>query len=83
MLGLSPMNVMICELANQKVSDFTDSMLEDIQDIIKVEWGNEIDFNHGILPPRYKELKEELAEMLTKYLMENVTFNPQLEDYVE
>ncbi len=59
-------------IINEKVDTFTDSMVEDIQDIIKVELDDNIDFNHGILPPRYKELKEEMKEILSAYVFENM-----------
>lgn len=59
-------------IINDKVDTFTDSMIEDIQDIIKVEIDEKIQFNHGILPPRYKELKEEMKEIISAYIFENM-----------
>lgn len=59
-------------IINEKVDTFTDSMIEDIQDIIKVELDETIEFNHGILPPRYKELKEEMKSIIAQYVLENM-----------
>jgi hypothetical protein len=68
-------NINVTELVNNKVDNFVDTMIEDIQDIIKVEMEEHITtFKHGILPPRYKELKEELKEILGIYILENVIF---------
>ena len=62
----------IVQLTDTKVDQFTDSMIEDIQDIIKVEYPYVEDFEHGVLPPRYKELKEEMKEIIHNYIYENV-----------
>ena len=46
-------------ITSKKVDEFTDTMIEDIQDIIKVEMeGTLLGFKHGILPPRFKEIKD-------------------------
>ena len=58
-------------LVNQKVDTFIDSMIEDIQDIIKVEV-DDVSFTEGVLPPRYKELKEEMKTIIANYILENM-----------
>lgn len=65
----------ISKIVDTKVDSFTDSMVEDIQDIIKVEWSSVKSFKHGILPPRYKELKEEMKDIIRKYILENIDFD--------
>jgi hypothetical protein len=62
----------VIELTDSKVDQFTDSMIEDIQDVIKVEYPHIEDFNHGILPPRYKELKDEMKVIIHNYIYENM-----------
>ena len=74
MTSISPMLVSIVELTDVKVDQFTDSMIEDIQDVIKVEFPNVDNFNQGVLPPRYKELKEEMKVLIHNYIYENVIF---------
>ena len=74
MTSVSPMLVSIIELTDEKVDCFTDSMIEDIQDVIKVEFPNVDNFNQGVLPPRYKELKEEMKVLIHNYIYENVIF---------
>ena len=59
------------KLVNEKVDTFTDSMIEDIQDIIKVEL-DDVSFTEGVLPPRYKELKEEMKTIIANYILENM-----------
>ena len=65
----------ISNIVEEKVDSFTDSMIEDIQDIIKVEWDSVKSFQHGILPPRYKELKEEMKDIIRRYIVENIEFD--------
>ena len=77
-------NIEVTEIVNNKVDSFTDSMIEDIQDVIKVEMEEHIvTFQHGILPPRYKELKEELKELIGVYILSNIVYVGQkVEDEV-
>lgn len=76
-------NINVTELVNNKVDNFVDTMIEDIQDILKVEMEEHITtFQHGILPPRYKELKEELKEIIGIYILENVVFVGQKTEIV-
>lgn len=63
------------KIVSEKVDIFTDTMIEDIQDIIKVELNDECNFKQGILPPRYKELKEELKTIINNYLMDNISYD--------
>ena len=70
-------------IINEKVDTFTDSMIEDIQDIIKVELDENIDFTHGILPPRYKELKEEMKSIIAQYVIENMYQRNHQEQHME
>jgi len=71
-------DINVTELVNNKVDNFVDTMIEDIQDIIKVEMEEHITtFQHGILPPRYKELKEELKEILGIYILSNIVYTGQ------
>lgn len=67
-----PILMQTTNIIDKKVDEFTDSMIEDIQDIIKVELNEEIEYEQGILPPRYKELKEELKEIIRVYVLENI-----------
>lgn len=69
---IAPILMHTTNIINEKVDTFTDSMIEDIQDIIKVEIDDDIEFNHGILPPRYKELKAEMKEIVRAYIFENM-----------
>ena len=78
MTSVSPMLVAIIELTDEKVDCFTDSMIEDIQDVILVEYPNVAEFQHGILPPRYKELKEEMKVLIHNYMYENIIFKNEL-----
>lgn len=61
-------------IVDAKVDEYVDTMIEDIQDIIKVESDNFFAFKEeaGILPPRYKELKEELKQIVGAYVTENI-----------
>ena len=62
-------------ITSKKVDEFTDTMIEDIQDILKVEMEEHIaTFQHGVLPPRYKEIKEELKEIIGIYILENIVY---------
>jgi hypothetical protein len=63
-------------VALQKVDEYTDSMIEDIQDVLRVEFDNGLDFSAGVLPPRYKEIKEELKQIFLKYLADNMVLKP-------
>lgn len=68
-----PALMQISKIIDTKVDEFTDSMIEDIQDIIKVELdADDIHFEQGILPPRYKELKEEMKEIIRAYVIQNM-----------
>jgi hypothetical protein len=68
-------NINVVELVDNKVEGFVDTMIEDIQDILKVEMEeNIVTFQHGILPPRYKEIKEELKEIIGIYILENIVY---------
>ena len=61
-------------IVDAKIDVFTDAMIEDIQDIIKVEMDDDnLDFTQGILPPRYKELKDELKGIVLHYILTNMT----------
>jgi hypothetical protein len=61
-------------IVDAKIDSFTDAMIEDIQDIIKVETNDDdLDFTQGILPPRYKELKEELKGIVLHYILTNMS----------
>lgn len=70
--------VKILTITSQKVDDFTDTMIEDIQDIIKVEMEDKIlGFVHGILPPRYKEIIDELKGIVQDYILDNAIYLEQ------
>jgi len=67
--------VQVLTITSKKVDEFTDTMIEDIQDILKVEMeGNLLGFKHGILPPRYKEIKDELKGILQDYILDNAIY---------
>ena len=59
-------------LVDDKVNTFTDIMVEDIQDIVKVEFPEVKSFHWGILPPEYKEVKDKLKEIISNYIHENI-----------
>ena len=68
-------NINVVELVDNKVDSFVDAMVEDIQDIIKVEMeGTLLGFKHGILPPRFKEIKDELKGILQDYILDNAIY---------
>ena len=68
-------NINVTELVDNKVENFVDTMVEDIQDIIKVEMeGTLLGFKHGILPPRFKEIKDELKGILQDYILDNAIY---------
>jgi len=67
--------VNVLTITGKKVDEFTDTMIEDIQDIIKVEMeGTLLGFKHGILPPRFKEIKDELKCILQDYILDNAIY---------
>jgi hypothetical protein len=69
-----PILMQTTNIVDAKIDAFTDAMIEDIQDIIKVEANDDnLDFTQGILPPRYKELKEELKGIVLHYILTNMT----------
>lgn len=71
-------DINVSVIVEKKVDDFVDTMIEDIQDIIKVEMEEEVvTFQHGILPPRYRELKDELKELIKDYIQLNVVYHGQ------
>jgi len=68
-------DINVSRIIEKKVDDFIDTMIEDIQDIIKVEMEEEVvTFEQGILPPRYKDLKEELKDIIKDYIQLNVVY---------
>jgi hypothetical protein len=69
-----PILMQTTNIVDAKIDAFTDAMIEDIQDIIKVEANDDnLDFTQGILPPRYKELKEELKGIVLHYILTNMS----------
>ena len=62
------------ELVNDKVDVFTDTMIEDIQDIVKSEFPEVEGFTWGILPPEYKEVKSKLKDIISNYIHENIVY---------
>jgi hypothetical protein len=69
-----PILMQTTNIVDAKIDAFTDAMIEDIQDIIKVETDDDnLDFTQGILPPRYKELKEEMKGIVLHYILTNMT----------
>ena len=69
-----PILMQTTNIVDAKIDSFTDAMIEDIQDIIKVETNDDdLDFTQGILPPRYKDLKEELKGIVLHYILTNMS----------
>jgi hypothetical protein len=62
------------ELVNDKVDVFTDTMIEDIQDIVKSEFPEVEGFTWGILPPEYEEVKSKLKDIISNYIHENIVY---------
>ena len=71
------------EIVSQKVESFIDTLIEDTQDVIQEDVEGVLEFNHGILPPRFKELKEELKGILNEYYKENLVIDQEyVNDFV-
>ena len=70
-------------LVSQKVNVFTDSMVEDIQDIVKVEFPEVKGFAWGILPPEYVETRAKLKEIISDYIHQNIIYSTDDERLME
>jgi hypothetical protein len=62
----------INKVVSDKLENFIFVCVEDCQDTLIEDCEMVRGFEHGILPPRYKELKEELETIIQKYLMETI-----------
>ena len=60
------------KIVSDKVDTFLMTCLDDCQDELTEEFELVLDFEHGILPPRYVEIRKELETMFQEYLIQNV-----------
>ena len=70
-------------LVSEKVNVFTDSMVEDIQDIVKVEFPEVQGFAWGVLPPEYVETRAKLKEIISDYIHQNIIYSTDDERLME
>lgn len=62
----------ISKIVSDKVDTFLMTCLDDCQDEMTEGFELVLDFEQGILPPRYVEIRKELESMFTEYLIQNV-----------
>jgi hypothetical protein len=62
----------INKVVSDKLETFIFTCIEDCQDTLIEDCEMVNGFEQGILPPRYKELKEELETIIQKYLVETI-----------
>jgi hypothetical protein len=60
------------KIVSDKVDTFLMTCLDDCQDELTEEFELVLDFEQGILPPRYVEIRKELEIMFQEYLIQNV-----------
>jgi hypothetical protein len=60
------------KIVSDKVDTFLMTCLDDCQDELMEEFELVLDFEQGILPPRYVEIRKELETMFQEYLIQNV-----------
>ena len=60
------------KIVSDKVDTFLMTCLDDCQDEMTEGFELVLDFEQGILPPRYVEIRKELESMFTEYLIQNV-----------
>jgi hypothetical protein len=60
------------KIVSDKVDTFLMTCLDDCQDELTEEFELVLDFELGILPPRYVEIRKELETMFQEYLIQNV-----------
>jgi hypothetical protein len=60
------------KIVSDKVDTFLMTCLDDCQDELTEEFELVLDFEQGILPPRYVEIRKELETMFQEYLIQNV-----------
>ena len=60
------------KIVSDKVDTFLMTCLDDSQDELMEQFELVLDFEQGILPPRYVEIRKELETMFTEYLIQNV-----------
>jgi hypothetical protein len=60
------------KIVSDKVDTFLMTCLDDCQDVLTEEFELVLDFEQGILPPRYVEIRKELETMFQEYLIQNV-----------
>ena len=70
-------------LVSEKVNVFTDSMVEDVQDIVKVEFPEVQGFARGVLPPEYVETRAKLKEIISDYIHQNIIYSTDDERLME
>jgi hypothetical protein len=62
----------IRKVVSDKLETFIFVCVEDCQDTLLLDVEMIRGFEHGILPPRYIELRKELEEMIVKYLKDTI-----------
>ena len=66
-------------IIKNRVDNNLNSLLEDIQIESKETIEGVLSYNEGILPPRFKELKDELNTMILSYIEDTLVID---EEYV-
>jgi|Laugrespbdmm15sd_2_1035082.scaffolds.fasta_scaffold17592_2 hypothetical protein len=70
----------IKEIINNKVDDNLNSVLEDIQTEIEETIEGVLEWNDGLLPPRFRELKDELNKLILSYMEETIVIDGEYVD---
>lgn len=70
----------IKKIVSDKVDTFLMTCLDDCQDELTEGFELVLDFEQGILPPRYVEIRKELETMFTEYLIQNVLIDELQEE---
>jgi hypothetical protein len=70
----------IKEIINNRVDDNLNSVLEDIQTEIEETIEGVLEWNDGLLPPRFRELKDELNKLILSYMEETIVIDGEYVD---
>lgn len=70
----------IKEIINNKVDNNLNSVLEDIQTEIEETIEGVLEWNDGLLPPRFRELKDELNKLILSYIEETIVIDGEYVD---
>jgi hypothetical protein len=70
----------IKDIINNRVDDNLNSVLEDIQTEIEETIEGVLEWNDGLLPPRFRELKDELNKLILSYMEETIVIDGEYVD---